>query len=78
MALGIPTYHNNASPTETPMSGYVGIHKLAFSPINPNALGVANRTPINTLGDVAQRVAAKFSRGKPVAKIVIGTQQARF
>lgn len=68
---------NNAVSTVPPTAGYVGISKLSFVPINPNALGVANPTPVNTLGNTAQSLFSKLHGGKPVGKIVIGTQQAR-
>lgn len=70
-------------PTSPPIAGqYTRPEEQAFFPSPPQQYGEARPIPLTNVGITAQQVFHKInhalSGGRPLAKIVIGTQQARF
>ena len=72
-----------ARPTTTLIAGqYSSPNDQTFAPSPPQQYGHAMPIPQTNNGNIAQTIFHKINNrltlGKPLAKIVIGTQQARF
>jgi hypothetical protein len=75
-------YARNTLPAVEPTAGYVGIDEQLFGDVRPQARGLPVAIPVNTMGNIRQqtfsKVNSRLTLGKPLAKIIIATQQARF
>lgn len=72
---------NNPRPAAKPMAGYGSIADQVFAPSAPQQYGHATPIPVSNMGDTALAGFIKINHSlmpRPFAKLVIGTQQARF
>lgn len=75
------SFHNGVQ-TQSVAPGLSRPQSQQFEQSPPQQYGVAQAIPVSTMGDTSLKVFHKINRAlsgaRPLAKIVIGTQQSRF